>query len=133
MVPGTPPPGYAELHERLRVTKIRLGQAHSKVSDDARDDDEPNKRMLSLAFRFSTEIIAALIVGVGGGLLLDDWLQAKPFWLVLGFLLGAAAGVANVYRAVSGIDYTVGYGLGKPPPADGIVAIPDSEPDTKLS
>ena len=60
---------------------------------------------LGVAFRIGVELVAALVVGVGIGLLLDNWLGTGPWFLVAFFFLGAAAGVLNVYRAASGIGY----------------------------
>lgn len=51
------------------------------------------------AFRIGVELVSALIVGVGIGLLLDRWLGTTPWFLIVFFFLGAAAGVLNVYRA----------------------------------
>ena len=65
--------------------------------------------MLSLAFRIGTELVAALVIGLGGGLLVDHWLGTKPWGLVIMVFLGAGAGVSNVYRAVGGLGYATGY------------------------
>jgi len=64
---------------------------------------------LSLAFRVSVELVSALAVGLGIGWLLDEWLDTRP-WLMLVFLImGGAAGILNVYRMASGFGYAVGY------------------------
>lgn len=64
---------------------------------------------IGVAFRIGTELLAAMIVGVGGGMLFDYWLGTAPFGLIFWFFLGAAAGVLNVYRAISGLGYATGY------------------------
>ena len=69
----------------------------------------------SMAIRIGTELVAALIVGVGIGYFLDNWLDTKPWFLVVFFFLGAAAGVLNVYRAASGLGMAVGYAEDKEP------------------
>ena len=54
-----------------------------------------------VAFRIGVEMVAALVVGVGFGLLLDNWLETAPLFLIVFFFLGAAAGGLNVYRAAN--------------------------------
>ncbi|WP_037300929.1 AtpZ/AtpI family protein [Rubritepida flocculans] len=51
-----------------------------------------------IGFRAGVEVVSALIVGVGLGLLLDRWLGTWPWLFLVFFVLGAAAGVLNVYR-----------------------------------
>ncbi len=48
--------------------------------------------------------VLALVMGFGGGLLLDNWLGTKPWLMFLGFFLGLAAGVLNVYRVMREAD-----------------------------
>lgn len=62
-----------------------------------------------MAFRIGVDLVAAMILGVGGGLLLDRWLGTAPWGLVAMFFAGAAAGILNVYRAVNGLGYGAGY------------------------
>lgn len=57
-----------------------------------------------IAFRFTTEMVAALIVGGGLGWGID-WLfghfgiHTRPLFLIVFFVLGAAAGIRNVVYA----------------------------------
>ena len=76
--------------------------------------DDKNKSMLALAFRLGTEILAALVIGTGGGVLIDGWLGSKPLFLLIGFIIGAGGGVVNVYRAVGGLGYAAGYPGARP-------------------
>ena len=55
-------------------------------------------------FKISTEIVAALIVGVAIGLLVDNYFNTKPFGLIIFFVLGAFAGFLNVYRVMRRIE-----------------------------
>jgi ATP synthase protein I len=55
-------------------------------------------------FKISTEIIAALVVGVGIGLIVDKYLGTKPFGLIIFFIFGALAGFLNVYRVMRRIE-----------------------------
>ena len=66
-------------------------------------------RGLGLALRIGAEVISALLLGVAIGWALDNWLETAPWFLVLFFFIGSAAGVVNVYRTVSGIGLGPGY------------------------
>lgn len=64
---------------------------------------------LALGMRITTELVATIAVGVGTGLLLDAWLETKP-WFLIGFiLLGAVAGMLNVFRLATGQNRVAGY------------------------
>jgi ATP synthase protein I len=56
---------------------------------------------MGIAFRFGTELGAALFVGAGLGWLLDHFLHTSPIFLIVMFCLGAAAGIRNVMRAAA--------------------------------
>ncbi len=71
---------------------------------------------MGIGFRIGVDVAAALAVGLGIGYALDAWLGTKPWLMVLFFFLGAGAGVVNVYRAVQGMGYQVGYRAGGKPP-----------------
>ncbi len=97
--------------EPLQELDARLRRARG---DDAAktEPDSASAEMMSgyaMAFRIGTELVAALIVGVGIGLLLDKWLETAPLFLVVFFFLGAGAGILNVYRAASSIGLAPGY------------------------
>lgn len=71
--------------------------------------------------RIGVELVAALIVGVGIGYLLDRWLGTAPWLLLVFFLLGSAAGIMNVFRVTKGLGGAVGYQSEPPrdePPKD---------------
>ena len=58
----------------------------------------------SFGFKISTEIIAALVVGVGIGLIVDNYFNTKPIGLIIFFIFGAIAGFLNVYRVMRRIE-----------------------------
>ena len=64
---------------------------------------------LGLAMRLGVEIVSALVIGVGIGLLIDYWLGTKPWFMLLFFVFGSVAGFFNVYRVTTGIGQSVGY------------------------
>lgn len=53
---------------------------------------------LGAAFRLSTDLIAAVVVGGGIGWALDAWLKTGPAFLLIFFFLGVAAGFYNIFR-----------------------------------
>jgi len=59
---------------------------------------------LGFGLRLATEMVAALIVGVGLGLALDHWLGTGPWLLIVFFVLGSAAGLMNVIRVAQAYD-----------------------------
>ncbi|MDP6785527.1 MAG: AtpZ/AtpI family protein [Rhodospirillales bacterium] len=105
MSEGKPRKRLGDLDARLRKAQAERRSATGKEAAG------PGGSMsgFGMAMRIGTELIAALIVGVGIGLLLDHWLETGPLFLVVFFFLGAAAGILNVYRAASGIGLGAGY------------------------
>ena len=73
--------------------------------DAARGKDVPKggppPTSLGIAFRFGTELVVAIFVGAGLGWLLDRFLHTSPIFLIVMFVLGAAAGIRNVMRAAA--------------------------------
>ena len=54
---------------------------------------------LGQAVRIGTELLASLVVGGGLGWAIDTYLLGTgPWCLIIGMMLGAAAGVRNAYR-----------------------------------
>jgi len=59
---------------------------------------------MNIGFRIAVELMAALVVGVGLGVVLDDWLGTSPWLLILGFFLGSGAALNNVMRTAKELD-----------------------------
>jgi ATP synthase protein I len=96
-----PLPSLAKLDEDLRAAEAKRRKARARPQDRGQG--------LAFAMRIGVEIVSALIVGVGIGLLLDWWLGTKPWFLVGFFVLGATAGFMNVFRVVAHLGGQVGY------------------------
>ena len=58
---------------------------------------------LGFGLRVGIELLAALCVGLVLGWLADRYVGTRPWGLILGFFLGSAAGMMNVFRAVRGM------------------------------
>ena len=87
--------------EDLRELGDRLNAVQRRVA--ARQKGPP-PTSLGIAFRFSTEMVAALIVGGGMGYGIDWLFGTRPIFLIVFFILGAAAGILNVIRAAREIN-----------------------------
>ena len=76
-----------------------------KISKKNKNESLPKKeKALNFGFKISTEIVAALVVGVGIGILVDKFLGTKPFGLIIFFIFGALAGFLNIYRVMRRIE-----------------------------
>lgn len=73
---------------------------------------------MGIAFRFTTELVAALVVGGGIGWGFDRLLGTRPVFLVLFFVLGAAAGIRNVMRAAKELNEEAAAAAKNPPASD---------------
>ncbi len=103
MAEREPPASLGDLDARLRRARAGDPDADRQGAERARGEG------LGQALRIGVELVAALAVGAGIGLLLDGWLGTAPWLLIVFFVLGAAAGMMNVYRAMSNMSQGVGY------------------------
>ncbi|MDH4228485.1 MAG: AtpZ/AtpI family protein [Nitrospirota bacterium] len=65
---------------------------------------------LSLAVRIGTELVVATFMGAGLGYWGDRRFGTTPWLLLLGFVLGTAAGIRNVMRLAARIETGAGAG-----------------------
>lgn len=54
-------------------------------------------RLLTFGWYF----VASLGIGVGGGLLLDNWLRTRPWFLLAGLVIGSVAGFYGMYKMLA--------------------------------
>ena len=87
--------------EKLKELKDRIETAKTSNTPHHKKNKESGA---GFGFKISTEIIAALVVGVGIGLIVDKYLGTKPFGLIIFFIFGALAGFLNVYRVMRRIE-----------------------------
>ena len=72
--------------------------------DDKSESSRSSLKGLSFAYRISSELLAALIVSVILGLLIDKFFGTKPIGLISLIILGFFAGLLNIYRLISRIE-----------------------------
>ena len=93
----------ADLSKRIAEFEIR-----QKEKRRYRKAKLPNGGM-ALAGRVTTELVAGVVVGTFIGWALDNWLGTTPILMVVFFFLGSAAGMMNVWRALTGRGMAAGF------------------------
>jgi ATP synthase protein I len=115
-----PPDPLARLGER--IDRARAERVRGPVPAG---DRSAMQQGLGLGLRIGIELVVAIGVATGLGWAIDRWLGTRPWGIIVLFFLGVAAGMLNVYRAVSGISTPVGY---RRPGADGGPTRPGQDP-----
>ena len=87
----------------LKDFKTRLKIAKSKLKNSSLAENEKRGSFIGFAFKLGTELIAAVIVGTIFGFILDNWFGTKPWFIIIFFFLGSAAGMLNVIKAANRI------------------------------
>jgi ATP synthase protein I len=78
--------------------ETRLKIAKSKIKKNSQPDSEKKGSIMGGAFKLSTELVSAVVVGTIIGFILDSWFDTKPWLIIIFFFLGTAAGILNVIR-----------------------------------
>ena len=79
--------------ERL---KDRLKNARKKLKVEK---ENPQTSNIGQAFKLSTELVAAVLVGTIIGFILDNWFDTKQWLIIIFFFVGVVAGILNVIRS----------------------------------
>ena len=89
--------------------KEKIDFALSKKEYIDKDKKLIDKSFSSVLTRVATELLAGLIVGAGLGIMLDNWMETKPLFMIICFLIGGFAGIYNLWRQVAGHGLKIGY------------------------
>ena len=65
---------------------------------------EKRGNSIGLAFRLSTELVSGIVVGSIMGWSLDKWLGSQPWFFLIFFILGIAAGIINVIKTAKNMN-----------------------------
>ena len=76
--------------------KDRLKNARKKLKVEK---ENPQTSNIGQAFKLSTELVAAVLVGTIIGFILDNWFDTKPWLIIIFFFVGVIAGILNVIRS----------------------------------
>jgi ATP synthase protein I len=111
-----------DAQQPLRDLGQRLDRARSERQRSASGISQGgagvSQSALGLALRIGVELVVAVVVGTAIGWAFDHWLGTRPWGMIVGFFLGVAAGMLNVWRAVTGMGMAMGYR--RQPPASGL-------------
>ena len=98
--------------EQTRVADLskRIAEFESRQQEERRHRKAklPTGGM-ALAGRVTTELVAGVVVGTFIGWAFDNWLGTTPTLMVVFFFLGSAAGMMNVWRALTGRGMAAGF------------------------
>lgn len=100
-----------DLEQRLDRVRNERQRSASGISQSGAGVSQST---LGLALRIGVELVVAVVVGTAIGWAFDRWLGTRPGGMIVGFFLGVAAGMLNVWRAVSGMGMAMGYRDRKP-------------------
>ena len=101
-----------EKKDPLREFGERLDKARAASQGPlgkAPDSPPSTGNALAFGWRVGIELVGAIVVAEFIGWAIDKWLGTRPWGMVVFFFLGVAAGMLNVYRAVTGMGGAVGF------------------------
>ena len=79
--------------------KTRLEIAKSKILKRSKVSQDTSSSKLGIAFKISTEMVAAVAVGTIIGFILDNWFGTKPWLILIFFFIGVITGIMNVIKS----------------------------------
>ena len=79
--------------------KIRLDIAKNKLSRKSLYKNKQPPSSIGTAFKISTELVSAVVVGTIIGFILDKTFDTKPWLMLIFFFVGVVAGIVNVFKS----------------------------------
>ena len=79
-------------------TRLEIAKNKAYKEENSKENDKPTSN-LGIAFKLSTELVAAVVVGTIIGFILDDWFGTKPWLILMFFFVGVIAGIMNVIKS----------------------------------
>ena len=81
--------------------KTRLEIAKKKASKRNFDKKKHKPSPIGSAFKLSTELVSAVVVGTIIGFILDKTFGTKPWLILIFFFVGVIAGIMNVIKSAN--------------------------------
>ena len=79
--------------------KTRLQIAKNKLSKKNLYNKNEKSSSIGAAFKLSTELVSAVVVGSIIGFILDKTFSTKPWLIIIFFFIGVIAGIINVIKS----------------------------------
>ena len=79
--------------------KTRLEIAKNKLSRKNLYKNKQSPSSIGTAFKMSTELVSAVVVGTIIGFILDKTFGTKPWLILIFFFVGVIAGITNVIKS----------------------------------
>ena len=79
--------------------KTRLKIAKNKAKSRKSSKNTESSSSMGAAFKMSTELVSAVVVGTIIGFILDNWFGTKPWLILIFFFVGVIAGITNVVKS----------------------------------
>lgn len=108
-------PDPSDLGDRIAKAKAQQEEKANRAEHQRRNSVNTPA---SMALRYSSELVAAVVVGVGLGLLIDHFAKTSPWGLLVMMGFGMAAGMRNLMRAARQLTAEAQKAAEKPEPTN---------------
>ena len=78
-------------------TRLKIAKNKAKSRKSAKNSESSSN--MGTAFKMSTELVSAVVVGTIIGFILDNWFGTKPWLILIFFFVGVIAGIMNVIKS----------------------------------
>lgn len=83
----------------LKDLESRLKKAKHSFEEKQKPPKSGGGKAISIALQMAIEFVLAVVIGTGIGWGIDLWLDTTPWFLIIFFFIGSAAGIKNIFRA----------------------------------
>ena len=85
------------MSENRFKTRLKIAKSKAKLGDSTKNKETNSS--IGVAFKMSTELVSAVVVGTIIGFILDNWFGTKPWLILIFFFVGVIAGIMNVIKS----------------------------------
>ena len=78
-------------------TRLKIAKNKAKLRKSSKNAESSSS--MCTAFKMSTELVSAVVVGTIIGFILDNWFGTKPWLILIFFFVGVIAGIMNVVKS----------------------------------